>query len=88
MLVIAVSEWDMPGIEPGLQGWYTSALPNELQYADFVVGLVMFISVCFLQLIVILSEIYLFKLNRCFNNFPQTIDRFLFIQSGEQSTQN
>ena len=30
-LVIAVSERDMPGIEPGPLGWHTSALTNELQ---------------------------------------------------------
>ena len=30
-LVIAVSKRDMPGIEPGPLGWYTSALTNELQ---------------------------------------------------------
>ena len=29
-LVIAVSERDMPGFEPGPQGWHTSALTNEL----------------------------------------------------------
>ena len=29
-LVIAVSERDMPGIEPGPLGWHTSALINEL----------------------------------------------------------
>ena len=32
-LVIAVSEWDMPGIKPGPLGWHTSALTNELQEA-------------------------------------------------------
>ena len=32
-LAIAVSEWDMPGIEPGplALGWQTSGLTNELQ---------------------------------------------------------
>ena len=30
-LVIAVSERDMQGIEPGLLGWHTSALTNEFQ---------------------------------------------------------
>ena len=30
-LVIAVSERDMSGIEPGPLGWHTSALTNELQ---------------------------------------------------------
>ena len=30
-LVIAVSERDMPGIEPGPLGWHTSALTNKLQ---------------------------------------------------------
>ena len=30
-LVIAVSEREMPGIEPGLLGWHTIALTNELQ---------------------------------------------------------
>ena len=30
-LAIAVSERDMPGFEPGLLGWHTSALTNELQ---------------------------------------------------------
>ena len=29
-LVIAVSERDMPGIEPGVLGWHTSVLTNEL----------------------------------------------------------
>jgi hypothetical protein len=29
--VIAVSEWDMPGIEPGPLGWFTSAQTNEVQ---------------------------------------------------------
>ena len=29
--VIADSEWDMPGIEPGQLGWYTSALTTGLQ---------------------------------------------------------
>ena len=28
-LVIAVSERDMPGIEPGPLGWYTSQRPNH-----------------------------------------------------------
>ena len=30
-LVIAVSDQDMPGMEPGPPGWHTSALTNELQ---------------------------------------------------------
>ena len=30
-LVISVSEWDMPGIEPGPLGLHTSTLTNELQ---------------------------------------------------------
>ena len=30
-LVIAFSERDMPGIEPGPLGWHTSTLTNELQ---------------------------------------------------------
>ena len=30
-LVIAVSERDMPGVEPGPLGWHTSTLTNELQ---------------------------------------------------------
>ena len=30
-LVIAVSEWEMPGIKHGTLGWYTSALTNGLQ---------------------------------------------------------
>ena len=30
LLVIAVSEQDMPGIEPGPLGWHTNALINEL----------------------------------------------------------
>jgi hypothetical protein len=30
-LVIAVSEQDMPGIEPGPLYWHTSALTNEIQ---------------------------------------------------------
>ena len=30
-LVIADSERDMPGIEPGLLGWHTSALTTDLQ---------------------------------------------------------
>ena len=29
-LVIAVSEQDMPGIEPGPLGWHTNALTTEL----------------------------------------------------------
>ena len=29
--VIAVSEWDMPGIKPGPLGWHVSALTNELE---------------------------------------------------------
>jgi hypothetical protein len=36
-LVIAVSERDMPEIEPGLLGWHTSALTNELQEVRFFV---------------------------------------------------
>jgi hypothetical protein len=31
LLVIDVSEWDIPGIEPGPLGGNTSALTNELQ---------------------------------------------------------
>ena len=49
--------------------------------------LVMFIYVCFLQLIVITSEIYINNFYRCLISFAQTIDRFLFIQSCEQLTQ-
>ena len=30
-LVVAVSERDMAGIEPGPLGWHTSAITNELQ---------------------------------------------------------
>ena len=30
-LVIGLSERDMPGIQPGLLGWQTSALTNERQ---------------------------------------------------------
>jgi hypothetical protein len=30
-LLRAVSEQDMPGIKPGLLGWHTSTLTNELQ---------------------------------------------------------
>ena len=30
IVVIAVSEPDMPGMEPGPPGWHTSALTNEL----------------------------------------------------------
>ena len=30
-LVIAVSEWDMPGIDSGPLGWHTTALTNGLQ---------------------------------------------------------
>ena len=37
-LVIAVSERDMPGIEPGPLGWHTSALTNELQEVRQYVG--------------------------------------------------
>ena len=33
-LVIAVSEWDMPGIEPRPLGWHTSALTNEGELAE------------------------------------------------------
>ena len=29
--VIAVSERDMPGVEPGPLGWHTSSLTNELK---------------------------------------------------------
>ena len=46
--------------------------------------LVKFIFVCFLQLIVNVSKIYLYKLHRCFSTFPQTINNFLIIQSCEQ----
>ena len=31
MILIAVSKWNVPGIEPGLLGWHTSSLNNELQ---------------------------------------------------------
>ena len=34
--VIAVSEWDMPGIEPGPLGWYTRALTTGLQEVRLV----------------------------------------------------
>ena len=37
-LVIAVSERDMPGIEPGPLGWHTSALTNELQEVRLFYG--------------------------------------------------
>ena len=33
-LVIAVSEQDMPVIEPGPLGWHNSALTNKLQEID------------------------------------------------------
>jgi hypothetical protein len=35
-LAKAVSEWDMPGIEPGPLGWHTSALTNELEEVDLM----------------------------------------------------
>ena len=46
------------------------------------------IFMCFLQLIITWSEIYINKPLRCFNIFTQIIDRVLFIQSRVQSTQN
>ena len=36
-LVIAVSDWDMPGIEHGPLSWHTSALTNELQEVNYEV---------------------------------------------------
>ena len=35
-LVIAVSERDMPGFEPGPLAWHTSTLTNELQEVRYI----------------------------------------------------